>query len=267
MSTDLTVFMPDMSGAAIEARVHYAERLAASGLLPDHYKRQPANVLVAIEIGMALGVPPIHALNSIAVINGKPTMSADLMSAVVRRAGHKLHVTERDGAVTAELVRRDDPEFTYRAVWDADKARTAGLWGRKGPWSQFPGQMLRARATTEVCRQGASDALMGVVYTPEEMGAVVDEEGAVVSVPASPPPSVEEVQACEDLKTLRNWWQAFHTDGNKAMEEEVAARADALKAARDSEPAVEPEVVEEPAGPSQESLPVLDGEIVEESES
>lgn len=266
MSTDLTVFMPDMSGAAIEARVHYAERLAASGLLPDHYKRQPANVLVAIEIGMALGVPPIHALNSIAVINGKPTMSADLMSAVVRRAGHKLHVTERDGAVTAELVRRDDPEFTYRAVWDADKARTAGLWGRKGPWSQFPGQMLRARATTEVCRQGASDALMGVVYTPEEMGAVVDEEGAVVSVPASPPPSVEEVQACEDLRTLRNWWTAFRQVGDARMQEMVAARADALTAASGSEPAVEPEVVEEPAGPSQESLPVLDGEIVEENQ-
>ena len=34
---------------------------------------------------------------------------------------------------------------------------------------QYPRQMLRARAITEVCRQGASDALAGTVYTPEEL--------------------------------------------------------------------------------------------------
>jgi len=169
-----------MDPHAIDARVRYAKALAASSIIPDAYRGQPANVLVAIETGAALGIPAPQALGGLAVIKGKPTMTADLMSAVVRRAGHRLRVTEHDGAVTASLVRSDDPEFTYKVTWDRAKAERAGLWGTRGPWVSYPGQMLRSRAVAEVCRQGASDALMGVIYSPEEMGAPVDEEGAVI---------------------------------------------------------------------------------------
>nr|DAQ92425.1 MAG TPA: RecT protein [Caudoviricetes sp.] len=172
--------MPSMDPHAIDARVRYAKALAASSIIPDAYRGQPANVLVAIETGAALGIPAPQALGGLAVIKGKPTMTADLMSAVVRRAGHRLRVTEHDGAVTASLVRSDDPEFTYKVTWDRAKAERAGLWGTRGPWVSYPGQMLRSRAVAEVCRQGASDALMGVIYSPEEMGAPVDEEGAVI---------------------------------------------------------------------------------------
>ena len=129
----------------------------------------------------ALGIPAIQALNSIAVINGRATLSADLMAAVVRRAGHRLRVRE-DGpeSVTATLIRADDPDGAFTATWTREKATRAGLWGNRGPWTQYPTQMLRARAITEVCRQGASDALMGLVYTPEELGARLDDAGAPV---------------------------------------------------------------------------------------
>lgn len=157
---------------SLDEKKNYAVALAQSGLLPDAYKRQPANVLLAMELGEALRIPPIQAINGVNVIKGKPSMSADLMAAVVRRAGHALRITETWDplTVTAEVIRADDPEFTFRAVWDEKKARTAGLWG-KGNWSTYASQMLRARAISEVCRQAASDALMGVIYTPEELGA------------------------------------------------------------------------------------------------
>lgn len=183
-STDLTV---SLEPTAIQARINYAKALAGSNLLPAQYQHQPANALVAIETGYALGIAPIQALSSIAVINGRACMSADLMAAVVRRAGHKLRIEERDGAVKATLIRRDDPDYEFTVVWDREKATTAGLWGRKGPWTQFPTQMLRARAITEVCRQGASDALMGVIYAPEELGADVDADGNVVATPTPQP--------------------------------------------------------------------------------
>lgn len=178
MSTDLVRL--SMEPRAIDARIHYAKALAASSIIPDAYRDQPANVLVAVETGAALGIPAIQALSGIAVIKGKAAMSADLMSAVVRRAGHRLRVTEHDGAVTATLIRADDPDFAYEVTWDRAKAERAGLWGQRGPWALYPGQMLRARAVTEVCRQGASDALMGVTYAPEELGATVDEDGEVI---------------------------------------------------------------------------------------
>lgn len=160
-------------GGSVRDRMDYAKALAVSNLLPTAYRKHPENVLVAMEFGAALGIPPIQAINSIHVIEGKPTASADLIASLVRRAGHKLRIeTGRDGdgpTVTATLIRVDDPEFAFAVTWTMAKARAAGLLG-KGVWKQYPDQMLRNRAVTEVCRQGAGDALYSVIYTPEELG-------------------------------------------------------------------------------------------------
>ena len=158
----------DATLATIDQKIHYSQTISASNLLPEAYRGRPENVLIAVETGAALGIPAIQALNSINVIKGKAAMSADLMASLVRRAGHKLRIRQEGMSVTAELVRADDPDFTFTVTWDQKKAQTAGLWG-KGNWATYPDQMLRARAITEVCRQGASDALMGVIYTPEEL--------------------------------------------------------------------------------------------------
>lgn len=168
---DIEIREDSMSPAAVQARIQYAKALSSSDLLPVAYRGKPANVLIAVEMGNALGLKPMAALNGIAVINGKPTLSADLMAAVVRNAGHKLRVEEKPGAVRATLIRSDDPDFSYEAIWDQGKAEKAGLWG-KGNWVKYPGQMLRARAISEVIRQGASECLFGAIYTPEELESV-----------------------------------------------------------------------------------------------
>ena len=173
---------------AVNARIQYAKALAASNLLPDAYRAQPANVLLAIEYGHALGLEPIAAIQGISVIKGKPTLSADLMAAVVRRAGHKLRIRQSGMSVTATLIRRDDPDFEYQVTWDQAKAERAGLWGQRGPWTQYAEQMLRSRAITEVCRQGASEALSGAIYAPDEL-ATVDVGEAVVAPPTTPIPA------------------------------------------------------------------------------
>lgn len=150
-------------------RLQHAQAVAQSSLIPDGYRNQPANVLWAMDLADALGVPFPQVMQTMVVMHGRMTMSADLMAAVVRRAGHKLRVREQGMSVTAALIRQDDPDFEFTATWDEAKARQAGLWGQRGPWSLYPTQMLRSRAITEACRQGASDALAGTVYTPEEL--------------------------------------------------------------------------------------------------
>ena len=150
-------------------RLQHAQAVAQSTLIPDGYRNQPANVLWAMDLADALGVPFPQVMQTMVVMRGRMTMSADLMAAVVRRAGHKLRVHEQGMSVTAALIRRDDPDYEFTATWDEAKARRAGLWGQRGPWSLYPAQMLRSRAITEVCRQGASDALAGTVYTVEEL--------------------------------------------------------------------------------------------------
>lgn len=184
--------------AGLQERADYIARLAPSTILPTAYRGNAANAFVAAETGAALGLEPLQALASIAVINGRATLSSDLMAAVIRRAGHTLRIVENSPeSVTATLIRADDKTFKFEVTWDKDKAVKAGLWGQKGPWSQYPTQMLRARAITEVARQGASEALMGMIYSPEDFGATITDTGEVLEAeivndtpaPAKPAPA------------------------------------------------------------------------------
>ncbi len=172
MSTDVTIH----PSSAVAEKIEWARAMAPAGLLPKAYQGKPANLLLAAELADSLGISRINALTSIHVVEGKPSASADLMAALVRRAGHKLRISEGDGSVTAELIRSDDPEFAYAATWSMQDATRAGLAG-KDVWKKYPKAMLRSRAITEVIRKGASEVMVGVIYTPEELGADVDASG------------------------------------------------------------------------------------------
>src|SRR5690606_16763364 len=113
--------------ATLDDRVRYAKTLADAGLLPTAYRGRPANVLVAIETGAMLGLAPMAAIQNVHVIEGKPSYSAGLLAALVRRAGHTIRVTGTDEKAVAEIVRADDPDFTYRAEWTIARARQAQL--------------------------------------------------------------------------------------------------------------------------------------------
>lgn len=152
-------------------RMNYAKALAEASLLPASYRKQPANVLLAMEYGDALGLSPIAAIQGVHVIDGKPTASAQLIGALVRKAGHRLRVivSEDRTAAKATIVRADDPEFEFVSVWTLDRAQSAGLLG-KGTWKAYPENLLKARAITEVARDACPEVLSGVAYTPEELG-------------------------------------------------------------------------------------------------
>jgi len=142
--------------------------MAESSLLPKAYQKQPANLFLAAEYADELGIGRMNALTGIHVIDGKPSLSSSLMAALVRRAGHTLRVTGDGTSATAQLIRADDPDFTFSATWDMRRAQHAGLTG-KAVWKSYPGAMLKARAISEVIREGASEVLAGILYVPEEI--------------------------------------------------------------------------------------------------
>jgi hypothetical protein len=80
----------------------------------------PANLLFAIEYGEALNIAPIQAITSIHVIEGKPSASADLIAATrpPRRPQARVTVNDDDTNAVAQIIRADDPDFTYEARWD-----------------------------------------------------------------------------------------------------------------------------------------------------
>lgn len=230
MTKDLNVFQD----APLAERMEYAKTMTNAGdLIPKGlwsvYQRadgtmappapSPGKVLLVMETGAMLGLHPVAALQGIHVIEGKATLSPALMSAVVRKAGHVLRVktmgsiARKDFAATATLTRSDDPDFEYSATWSVERAERAGLAG-KDVWKKYPEAMCKARAISEVCREGAEDALMGIHYTPEELGEVVNESGEAAVVDA-------EVEKAED------WEAALRSAGTKEAVAEVQDRAQA----------------------------------------
>lgn len=220
--------------ATLTERQSYAQTLAAGGdLIPKGLHSMtrrpdgsagpsapsPGKVLLVMETGAMLGLHPIAALQGVHIIEGKATLSPALMSAVVRKAGHRLRVsTEGDVkagtfTATAELTRSDDPDFTYRATWSVDRATRAGL-ASKDVWKKYPEAMCKARAISEVCREGAEDALMGVHYTPEEIGGEVGEGGEAVGIPTAEP----------DPEPTEDWAALFAAAETREELDEVAVR-------------------------------------------
>lgn len=203
MSNEIAVKQPAMTFAE---QMQYAKTVCQGSLVPSAYRGQPANVLIAMDFGRSMGLSPAESLYRIAVISGRPSASAELIAANVRRAGHRLRVTKDDRARTAtcEIVRRDDPDFTFTATWDMAKAQQANL-SNKENWKKYPMAMLTARSITECARDACPEALYGVVYTGEELGASqTGPDGA-----AEPVAVEATVEPVADLQPVRDLFKPF----------------------------------------------------------
>jgi hypothetical protein len=233
-------------------KVDWAERIAQSNLLPKQYQRNPANVLLALEYGTALGISPVVAMQQIHVIEGKPTASAQLIGGLVRNAGHKLRVEfdRKTMTASATIIRSDDPDYEFTAVWTMDRAKAANLTG-KGNWRTYPDAMLKARAITEVARDACPEALFGVAYTAEELGS---DAPVRVEATLTPPEDVADRfrTACEQAglypEAVMEYAKVDEITGDT-----LPALRDAFKALKDAATNVDTETGE-----------IIDAEVVDE---
>lgn len=251
------------------SQIAFAASMLPSGIRGANADETAARAFLVMETGAMLGLHPIAALSSVNVIEGKPAMSADLMVSVIRGAGHKVHVTEAgtveggDYKATVTIIRSDDPEHPFSSTWTPQRAARAGLckyeqnengqWtvtarsekGKALPWELYTENLCKARAKSEAARDGASDNLHGVRYTPEELGAEVDAAGnpIVTTLGAAPEPVEEEKPSALPKATKRATNGRQGTRRKKAADpvEEAAPAAD--------ENVVDAEVVEEPPTP------------------
>ena len=178
---------------ALSDQMKKAEVMAGSSLLPESYRKQPANLLWAMELAEALDVSLAQAITGITVIQGKPTMSAEMMRALVLRAGHRFRVSEMsETSVTVDVARKEWPDDVQRFTFSMADAQHAGLAG-SGTYKKHPKAMLLARATSMACRAVFPDVVSGMGYTPDEIG----HDTPVKRVDTSrltPRPAVERVE-------------------------------------------------------------------------
>ena len=154
----------------IRTQMQWAKLASQGDIIPEAYRNKPANILVAVGFGAAMGLSYADSLYRINVIKGKPTMSAELIASQVRKAGHKLRIykDEQHESVKAVIIRKDDPEFEFSAVRDKAWAQKMGL-AQKDNYRKQPMTMLTWRAITAVAREACPEALYGVAYSPDEL--------------------------------------------------------------------------------------------------
>lgn len=155
-----------------------ASVLVKSGFLPTSV-RTPEQCLTIMLKGRELGIGPMEAFAKISVVQGKPTIESELMLSLIYRRipGAVIDIVTTTNEECVIEARRPNGKTT-QFRFDMEDAKTAGLHG-KGPWKSYPAAMLRARCISATARALFPDALSGVSYTPEELGAPIDVDGEI----------------------------------------------------------------------------------------
>lgn len=173
--------MPGSLGEAMEM----ATLIANSDFAPKDYKGKPSNVLIAIQMGADIGLRPMQAVQNIAIINGRPSIYGDAALALVmpalERFVESFEGTPGQDDYTAVCIakRKGWPDETRRTFSIAD-AKKANLWGKSGPWSNYPSRMQQFRARGFCLRDLGADLLLGLVLAEEAMDYPAIE-GSVIS--------------------------------------------------------------------------------------
>ena len=135
---------------------------------------------VILMTGRELGLAPMQSLRGIYVVDGKPTLSADMMVAVIRKSGQceTWRVVESTAERCTITTRRKGESADAARTWTRADADRAGVT-HKDPWRKYPAIMLRHRCAADLARQEYPDVLLGL-YDPDEMDA---SPAVVESVP------------------------------------------------------------------------------------
>jgi hypothetical protein len=138
-----------------------------SGLAPKSFST-PQAIMVAIQHGLELGLAPMQALQSIAVINGRPSLWGDAALALATAHPDFEDINEEatDTEATCTIKRKGRSPVVRK--FSVDDAKKAGLWAKAGPWSQYPKRMLQMRARSFALRDSFPDALRGVAIREEQ---------------------------------------------------------------------------------------------------
>lgn len=189
----------------LEEAMAFARAVVAARMAPSGFET-PEACMIAILHGMEVGLTPLSALQRIAVIGGRPTIWGDGAMALVRASGLAASIEERiEGTGPSDWVgvcsvRRKGETHPVERRFSAEDARCARLWGKAGPWSEYPQRMLQMRARAFALRDVFADVLGGLylreeIEGEEESVAWTQTAGADVAVGPPAPADVPDSDA------------------------------------------------------------------------
>lgn len=242
----------------MEDAYRLAKAVCMAGMNPRGMET-PEKCMIAIMRGLEVGLTPFQALDKIAIVNGRPTIWGDGAVGLVRGSGLCEYIKETVEGEGEKLVaicetKRKAEREPIRRTFSVADAKKAGLWGKSGPWQQFPARMLQMRARAFALRDGFADVLGGL-YLKEELdnggdGGTTVAPPSIPMPPAPPPPPVATIEppkpkvvqmdaidfddlraklrACANLDNLNNVFDAFVQAHMKDASDDEMEEADAL---------------------------------------
>lgn len=222
-----------------DAAYTLAHKLTSTAFCPEAFRGKPADAAAAMLAGGELGLSPLAALGAFDVIQGRASARAITLRALVQSRGHEIVLIESTDTRCRMKGRRAGSTEWQTVTWTIDRAKSLKLTG-KSNWQQQPAAMLIARATSELCRLIASDAILGLGggYSSEEVAdGAVDAPPVSMEVveagprkmsrrkPAEPEPAAEPPEPPVDSITdaqLRKLHAAFNDAGISDREERLA---------------------------------------------
>lgn len=172
-----------------------------SGLVPKSLN-SAEKCLIALQAGMEAGLSPMRALQSVYVVNGAPAWKGEAALALIRASG----LLRPGSTITMRYEGEGDNHGAYIATWRAGdaapqqtgftvaQAKKAKLWGKSGPWSEYPDRMLRWRAVGHHASDYWSDVLAGLHIAEVVQDAPADAQiERDVTPPSTPDPLLAAV--------------------------------------------------------------------------
>lgn len=159
----------------------FAAMAARSSMVPQAYRGKPEDIMLAVQMGSEVGLAPMQALQNIATINGRPALWGDAQLGLCKMHPAWVSIEEiMNGTgegmrARCVVIRNGEPPVVRE--FGFVEAKQAGLWGKAGPWTQYPARMMQMRARGFALRDAFPDALRGLL-----------SEHEALDTPPPPPP-------------------------------------------------------------------------------
>lgn len=204
-----------------------AEYMAKSSLVPKDFRDKPGDCLVAMQMGASVGLNPFQAIQSIAVINGRPCMWGDAVLGIVMASGLLEDIDETDDGTTATCTvkRKGKPTPVVRtfSMQDAIEAKVyekdsqgVGKWvslAERAVWRSYKKRMRQMRSRSWALRDAFPDVLKGLAIReevedygdpepgePKNITPAPDLEARMAELmPREKVPTIEEISGSVDV--------------------------------------------------------------------
>ena len=184
----------------------FANMIAESAFAPKEMRNKPGEVFIAMQMGAELGLQPMQALQNIAVINGRPSVWGDAAMALVRSHPECESIEESfdESTMTAKCSVKRKGHLVEMRTFSQKDAEKAKLWGKQGPWSQYPKRMLQMRARGFAIRDVFADALRGLSFAEEARDIPEEKDITHKAGEAQEQSALEKLQAKREEKKEDN---------------------------------------------------------------